>query len=144
MPPFSFEFYRLMLSQLLVFLLFPGIIQPFPASEQPGELTIRGIIVDSQTEEPLPAANVIIEESYTGTISNPDGYYTLTIRNLPATVTVRYIGYNSETRIIGHDSGNDQHFSLAPALVEMEEIVVTDRDPALSIMERVIEKKNMA
>jgi len=67
----------------------------------------------------------------------------LKLKELPATITVRYIGYHSQIRTIEEKSSKDQHFSLEPATMEMKAIVVTDRDPALSIMERVIARKQI-
>ncbi len=119
-------------------LYFPSLLQA-----QQGSFTIEGTVTDAGTGTTLPAANIVIEGSYSGTITNPDGYYELTLADLPTTITVRYIGYHSESRVITEESDRKQNFSLEPATVEMDEIVVTDRDPALSIMERVIERKKI-
>jgi len=107
------------------------------------QLTLRGTVIDGETGETLPAANISIEGTYRGTITNSDGNYTFQINEFPATIVVRYIGYNSVQRVIMESSDEVQNFSLQPAVIEMGEIVVTDRDPALSIMERVIIRKQL-
>ncbi|MDZ7694892.1 MAG: DUF5686 family protein [Balneolaceae bacterium] len=105
--------------------------------------TIRGTITDTQNGKTLPSANISIEDTYRGTISNSDGQYQLTIPDslLPATVVVRYLGYNTERRTIRPDSDTCQNFNLQPSTLELGEIVVTGEDPAISIMRKVIERK---
>ena len=105
--------------------------------------TVQGTIYDAENGETLPSANISIEGTYRGTISNRNGAYTLTIPDslLPATVVVRYIGFESAKRVIDASSGSRQDFRLNPSVTEMEEIVVTDEDPAVRIMREVIERK---
>lgn len=105
--------------------------------------TINGVISDSQTGKALPSANILIENTYRGTISNVDGHYTLTIPDslLPATITVRYIGYQSEQRTITQNDDTQQNFTLTPSVTELQEIVVTDEDPGMRIMREVIKRK---
>jgi hypothetical protein len=103
---------------------------------------IEGTVRDAETGETLPSANIVIQDAYRGTITNRDGTYTLTIPDslLPATLQVRYIGYNSGERDIEANAGRRQDFELQPSVSELEEIVVTG-EPGLSIMELVIQRK---
>jgi len=105
--------------------------------------TIRGTITDAKTGETLVATNILIEGTYRGTITNENGAYSLSIPDslLPATLLVRYIGYQSQRRQITKKSATEQNFALQPSVTEMEEIVVTDEDPGVKIMRRVIERK---
>src|SRR6056297_1227442 len=115
------------------------------ATATPGQAqkTISGTVYDAENGETLPSANISIEGTYRGTISNRSGAYTLSIPDslLPATVTVRYIGFESEQRVIDASSSNRQDFRLQPSVTEMEAITVTDEDPAIRIMREVIERK---
>jgi len=103
--------------------------------------TITGNITDAQTGETLPSANILIEGTYSGTITNLDGEYSLQIKKLPATLIVRYIGYETEKRVITTASGEIQNFRLQPVEFELDEITVTGGDPAISIMKEVIRRK---
>ncbi|MFH5885942.1 DUF5686 family protein [Halalkalibaculum sp. DA3122] len=105
--------------------------------------TISGTITDASSGESLPSANISIEDTYRGTISNRDGRYSLTIPDslLPVTVVVRYLGYNTDKRTIERSSNSTQDFRLEPSTLQMEEVVVTGEDPAIGIMRRVIERK---
>lgn len=112
-------------------------------SSAQAQKTISGTITDAKTGETLPSTNILIENTYRGTISNTDGSYTITIPDslLPATLVVRYIGYQTKSRTISEQSSPKQDFALQPAVTEMEEILVTDEDPGVSIMREVIKQK---
>jgi hypothetical protein len=104
---------------------------------------IKGTVTDAETGEKLISTNLLIEDSYRGTITNDSGAYSITIPDslLPATVLVRYIGYQSEQRKITAESASQQNFALQPSVTEMEEVVVTGEDPGITIMREVIERK---
>lgn len=105
--------------------------------------TIRGTVSDAKTGETLVATNLMIEGTYRGTITNDNGAYSITIPDslLPATLLVRYIGYQSQRRRITAQSTTHQDFALQPSVTKMQEIVVTDEDPGVKIMRKVIERK---
>ncbi|PKD43115.1 DUF5686 and carboxypeptidase-like regulatory domain-containing protein [Rhodohalobacter barkolensis] len=104
---------------------------------------ISGTIYDGQTGETLPAATVILENSLRGTISNEEGKYSIQVDQLPVTIRVSYIGYESFNVVVDENSPRVIDVRLFPSVTQMEEIVVTDRDPGLTIMERVIERKKL-
>lgn len=105
--------------------------------------TIHGLITDAKTGEPLPNANVLIKGTYSGTISNIEGEYSLTIPDslLPANLIVRYIGYHSQEQQVLKSSTSTQYFALQPSITQMGSIVVTYENPALRIMRKVIKRK---
>lgn len=105
--------------------------------------SLSGTITDAQSGETLPSTNILIDGTYRGTISNVNGAYSIFIPDslLPATITVRYIGYQRMSRKITRQSPANQDFALQPAVTEMQEIVVTDEDPGVRIMREVIRRK---
>jgi hypothetical protein len=115
----------------------------FLASTGLAQKTIRGTVTDAKTGETLPSTNILIEDTYRGTITNENGEYTLSIPDslLPANVIVRYIGYQTQSREIRANSSERQNFALEQSITELDEIVVTDEDPALRIMREVIRRK---
>ncbi len=102
---------------------------------------ITGFIIDKETGEALPAANIQIEGTYQGTITNQNGQYVLEIETVPATILVTYIGYASEQLTITKDSAEKQNIAMIPVAYELEAITVTDEDPAVGIMREVIKRK---
>lgn len=101
---------------------------------------VTGKIVDAETGEPLPAAHVIIKDTYKGTISNQDGEFSLLVSELPVTIMVRFIGFESQEQTVTENTGPID-FLLKPSVAEMGEIVVTGEDPAIAIMREVIRRK---
>ncbi|MEX0770252.1 MAG: carboxypeptidase-like regulatory domain-containing protein [Balneolaceae bacterium] len=76
-------------------------------------------------------------------MTNSEGYFSISVEELPAVLTVRYIGYESARIEVTGPSDLSIHVELTPSVTEMDEIVVTDRDTGLTIMERVIERKKL-
>ncbi len=106
------------------------------------QTTIQGQVTDASTGDPLPQANLQIENTYTGTITNDQGRYSLEVDSLPATVIVRYIGYETARLRVTENTDPRQDVALNPASVAMEEVVVTGSDnPGRRIMRKVIEQK---
>jgi len=106
-------------------------------------LLLKGSVVDASNGEPLPAANIIIKDTYTGTISNLDGQFELRVSDLPVTLVVRYIGYFSNEFRIDEISDEPLIIRMKPNVRELGEVVVTGGDPALEIMREVIRRKQM-
>ncbi|MEX0724211.1 MAG: DUF5686 family protein [Gracilimonas sp.] len=107
-----------------------------------GQTSITGRIADAETGEPLPAAHVIIKDTYKGTISNQDGEFSIIVGEFPVTLVVRFIGFESQEKTITENSG-PVDFLLKPSVAEMGEIVVTGEDPAIAIMREVIRRKQI-
>lgn len=105
------------------------------------QVIIHGIVKDSQTGLCLPVANIQVEGTYRGTITNNEGKFNLKINKFPATLLITYIGYFPERIIIEDNKVNDLIVLLQPTVIIMPEIVVDSEDPAVRIMQKVIEIK---
>jgi hypothetical protein len=108
-----------------------------------GNTEISGHVFDANTGEKLPSATILIEGSYRGTITNNDGYFTITPDELPVVLFIRYIGYQSQQVLVNPGTRFPLEIGLERSVTEMQEIVVTEQDPGLSIMELVIERKKL-
>ncbi len=104
---------------------------------------VRGTVVDAVTGEALPAANIQIEGTYRGTITNVDGVYELRLDGLPATLVVRFIGYETKRVALTEASLERQDVRLQPVTYQLGEVVITGEDPAVRIMREVIERKKI-
>ncbi len=115
----------------------------FVCSSAQAQKTISGTVTDAQTEETLPSANILIKDTYRGTITNSNGNFSFTIPEslLPATLLIRYIGYETQQLTITKNSSAKHNISLKPSVTKMQEIVVTDEDPGMRIMREVIKRK---
>ena len=63
-----------------------------------GQQTVTGNIVDEETGEAMIGANILIENTSSGTISDYDGNFTLEVdRPLPYNLVISLVGYASQT-----------------------------------------------
>ena len=107
------------------------------------QVEINGRIVDTTNGETLPSAAVILDGTYKGTISNSDGFFSISVDSLPAALTIRFLGYHQAKVTVTEAIDLPLLIELSPSVTEMDEIVVTDKDPGLTIMEKVIERKKI-
>lgn len=67
----------------------------FFAAGVTAQVTVQGTVLDAETGEPLPAANVVLDELQRGAPADADGNYE--INNVPSgtyTIVVSYVGYD--------------------------------------------------
>ncbi len=113
--------------QRLGILAFIAVWAPIAAAQTTGK--IAGHILDAATGEPLPGANVLVEGTSHGTITDQDGYYVI-VGIRPGTFTLRasFVGYATERQEgarVNVDLTTRVDFELREAVFEGEEILVT-------------------
>ena len=119
--------HRFVLSILFVLLFF--LVFPVYLYSQAG--TIKGKIIDAQTNEPLIGASVLIEGTTNGAAADLDGNYI--IRNVEAgsyTLITSYVAYQSETRTGIVVKGNNEmtvDFLLHTDDINLQEVEVVAR-----------------
>ncbi|PTX44519.1 iron complex outermembrane receptor protein [Christiangramia gaetbulicola] len=89
--------------------------------------SISGTITDAATGEPLLGTNIIVRGTNTGATTNESGYYKLELDPDNYTIEVFFIGYETVTRDIAIQAGEDMKmdFSLEPSASVMDEVVVS-------------------
>ena len=63
-----------------------------PVSALAQNQTIKGVVKDASTNDPLPGVNVVVKGTTTGTITDFDGNYTISAPS-NGTLTFSFIGY---------------------------------------------------
>jgi hypothetical protein len=88
--------------------------------------TISGQIIDSETKEPLPYATIAYQIKSTGTFSNDDGFFTLSVFGAKPTdsISISYIGYKTLKTTIEEGLKTDV-FKLDQDQYQLQEITVT-------------------
>lgn len=92
--------------------------QPFQTMVQ----TISGRVTDLASGEPLPGVNVLAKGTTTGTVTDMDGQYRLTVADDITSLVFSFIGYTTEEVAIGGRSTID--VQLAPDVQSLQEVVV--------------------
>jgi TonB-linked SusC/RagA family outer membrane protein len=93
------------------------------AGTSPADVTVTGKVTSADDGTPLPGVNVYLKGTQTGTITNADGDYTLSISDENGIIVFSYIGFaTQEVSVNGRTSIN---VALQPSLESLEEVVVT-------------------
>lgn len=62
--------------------------------------SISGLVTDANTQETIVGASVMVKGTSTGSITDIDGKFTITVDKLPVTLVITYVGYQKkEVRI---------------------------------------------
>ncbi len=99
------------------FFLLPGILF--------AQIQVSGTVTDAQTGDKLVGANVIVEGTDTGTSTDVDGNYSVTVPAglTSAELTARYIGYKQSTVTVSESGTTD--FNLQEDVLKMDAVMVT-------------------
>ncbi|MBK7106408.1 MAG: TonB-dependent receptor [Ignavibacteriae bacterium] len=86
---------------------------------------INGIILDSQTNEPLPFANIGINNFSLGTSSDVDGKFSMKINSKSAELIFSYVGYKTSTIKLENLKSDEVNFIfLNPISINLQEVTV--------------------
>ena len=87
--------------------------------------TVAGTVKNTTNGKSIPNANIFIQETGQGTISNPYGYFEIEIISGNYTLTTSVIGFETDTReIMVTDAGMELEVHLKTAVLEFSEIQV--------------------
>jgi TonB-linked SusC/RagA family outer membrane protein len=88
--------------------------------------TIQGVVSDQTTGETLPGANIMIEGTTTGTVTNLDGEYNLEIPAGNLKISFSYIGFIRQIKDVTIAQGETitLNVELKPDVATFEELVV--------------------
>lgn len=84
---------------------------------------ISGQVIDSETNEPIPGANIVEVGTQTGAVTNLDGEFSFTISGPDVQVRVSFIGY--ETQILNVDGRSNITIAMQLMVGQLDDLVVT-------------------
>jgi len=90
--------------------------------------TIQGRIVDLQTNNPLPGANILVTGTHIGAATDANGRFTLS--RVPAgthTIEARFVGFRSSRQEVTIAAGDEiqLNFELSSSALQFDDIIVT-------------------
>lgn len=90
------------------------------------QIEVKGQLVDSETNEPLVGAAIMVEGTSQGTVTDIDGYFKQSV-STNATLVFRYIGYKDMTKKITQkgSSVNLGQIKMQPDAVMLKDVVIT-------------------
>ena len=109
------------------------------------QFTIKGKIVDADSKFPLSFANIRVAETTLGTSSNVNGKFELKLKQGTYKLIASFIGYYSDTvNVVVDKNLNEVNFALRQSEIILSEVLVKPGvNPALEIIRKAIEKKNI-
>ena len=103
---------------------------------------IKGFVYDDQGK-PLPFATIYVKQTETGTATNIEGYYELSLPPGVYTIVFQYLGYAARERefTIGSEL-QPVNINLEPEALVLQDVEINARmeDPAYTIMRKAIAK----
>jgi TonB-dependent starch-binding outer membrane protein SusC len=105
------------LKQLYLSLLF--LLIPVIAWSQ----EVTGTVTDAQNGEPLPGVHVMIVGTTTGTVTDIDGNYSITVPNLDRSLHFTFVGY--EAVVVRLDGRTQVSVAMEMSAIMGQEVIVT-------------------
>ena len=100
----------------------PVIIPISPTETNPEAIVIGGKVVDTQGQA-LPGVNVVIKNTTTGTATDADGTYKISVPNTSAILVFSYVGYQKQEVAVGNRTA--LNITLQADENSLSEVVVT-------------------
>jgi TonB-linked SusC/RagA family outer membrane protein len=98
------------------------------AVAQGQSVTITGKVTDSETQQGLPGASVLVVGTTTGTVTDVNGDFSITVDQAgPIKLAISFVGYASTTIDVNTSNGSTAplSISLKPDFQSLDEVVVT-------------------
>jgi len=103
------------------------------------QFQVNGIVKDAATQKALPFASIVLDDG-TNTISDVDGKFNIVSKNKISSLTVSYVGYKKST-IALTDNLLFYKIFLDQKTDNLNEVRISNVNPALAIIKKVIENK---
>jgi len=103
---------------------------------------VRGVVFDSETNDPIPFVNVLFKGTSVGTTTDFNGAYFLESKESSDSLVISYIGYKPTTRKINRNSFQEINVKLEPENIELEEISIeAPENPAHKFFRAIVANK---
>ncbi|MEM8598595.1 MAG: TonB-dependent receptor [Bacteroidota bacterium] len=110
------------MSRIVTALLFVGALLLTGASPAFAQQSVSGVVTDAVTGDPLPGVNIVVQGTTTGTVTNIDGEYGVTVPGPEAVLVYSYVGYVTFETVVGPRTEIDVALDEDAALID--EVVV--------------------
>lgn len=88
--------------------------------------TVSGTVTDANSSEPMIGATIIEKGTSNGTITDIDGTFSLELNQIPGSITISYVGYESQTLLVSQNGNTDLGtITLTSDAFDLDEVVVT-------------------
>ena len=104
--------------------------------------SIEGFVVNEQAE-PIPYVNIFVRQLASGTTTDENGYFILTMDPGEYDFVISSIGYETKNAVVKIDGIDEANFELVSSDYKLEEVTIkaSKKDPAYEIIQNVIDNK---
>ncbi|HYC84691.1 MAG TPA: carboxypeptidase-like regulatory domain-containing protein, partial [Chryseosolibacter sp.] len=103
---------------------------------------VKGKVMDSNSGDPIPFANVIFQGTTIGTTTDFDGNFTLKASVSVDSIVASYLGYKTRAKKVIAGVQQVINFQLEEEVTRLQEIVFdAGENPAFEILRNVIKNK---
>ena len=95
--------------------------------------TFSGYVLDSQTNELVIGASVIIDELNIGTITNSYGFFSITVKEGDYRVKTQNLGYKDDLQIISLNKNINLNIYLTEEVESLDEVIVMENTEDIDI-----------
>lgn len=112
---------------------------PAPISEEIDRSILRGQVLDSRSEKPLPYATIALYGTNLGTITNQEGEFSFKLPgNIPDPMLVcSYMGYSRRFVPISYPLDEELIITLEKETIPLQEVIIRYTDPAILLREAI-------
>ncbi|WP_321348045.1 TonB-dependent receptor [uncultured Draconibacterium sp.] len=86
--------------------------------------TIKGVVVDAETNEALIGASVVLDGTTTGTVTDIDGTFSLSVKSGDQKIIISYIGYTAKELNVSLSSGQTK--DLGEIVMESDAVGINE------------------
>lgn len=115
------RFFESLTGKILFFLVCGLLFSSMQIKASPHEQVVKGIVTD-EVDIPLPGVSVTLKGTTTGTITDQDGAYTITVKNESSVLQFSYIGFDAQEIKVGKQT--EINVKLAESMENLSEVVV--------------------
>lgn len=92
---------------------------------------IEGIVIDSNSKEALPYANVSSNSGQSGTMTNSEGFFSFSVKkqNSNEAITISFIGYKNKIIPISDFKNSPLEIQLEPVKINLKEVIIRPLSP---------------
>lgn len=106
------------------------------------QITIKGMVTDASTQEPIPFANVFVAGKFQGTVSDINGNYQISVGKGSDSLGVSVVGYTKQVKPIGTEAIQQINFAMTTDDFMLEAVVVNPgENPASVLYKQLLKNK---
>lgn len=107
------------------------------------QFVVKGKVTDSATGDPIPFASVLFKGTTVGISTDFEGNYSIETRALTDSISVTYLGYISDAKVLQNQPEQTVNFQLKPSDFELEAFVFeAGENPAFDVIRKAVDRKN--